>query len=158
MKTKQELERDGQYRSDRHRSRPPEGEALSLHVTGRPELLASNVDDLAQVAFNALIEALPEGTVGLADSMSLTVLASTWSRWVMIGQRMNEYAHAPESNIYNRLFRQVMELEKQIRQFSGEFGLTPRSRTQIKLSLQQAAAEKSPTEELEGLRDALSQD
>lgn len=156
MKTKADLERDGQYRPDRHRDRPDED--LAIVVTGEPELLAGSCDNLAKVAFNALVESLPPGAVGAADSMGLTVLATTWSRWLLLSSRLDELSLVPESDDYNRVFRQVLDCEKQIRQFSGEFGLTPKSRTQIKLQMIQASEKKSATEEIDELRDELDQD
>lgn len=152
-KSKEELRRDGQYRSDRHRDRDIDDGAIA--VTGSPELLASSADDLAHVAFHAVAEALPPGTVGAADSMGLTILATTWSQWLAISKRMEMFHESPESDQYNRLFRQQKDCEKQIRTLSSEFGLTPKSRSQIKLTLIKASAEKSTREELDDLRDAL---
>lgn len=156
MKSKVELERDGQYRSDRHRARSDE--EVSIAVLGQPELLTGTHDDLAKFAFQALVNALPAGAVGAADSMGLTILAATWSRWLHLTQCLEEWANTPETDEYNRIFRQVMDCEKQIRQFSGEFGLTPKSRSQIKLQLSQASKEKTVTEMIDDIRHDLDED
>lgn len=153
-KSKEELERDGQYRSGRHRDRQDQ-ESPAIPVIGSPELMASSMDDLARVAFDGLVDCLPEGTVGTADSMSLTILATTWSRWVMLTMNMDEWSAHPYSDNYYRLFRMVTECEKQIKQLSSEFGMTPRSRTQIKLQLQQSTELKSLKDQLEEMRDVL---
>lgn len=157
MKTKEELRRDGQYRADRHRDRPTDDQSIT--VSGEPVIMAGNrADELSEIAFNAVIASLPPGTIGAADSMALTVLSMTWSRWTRLHQQLENWCLEPESDEYNRIFRQVMDCEKQIRTLSNEFGLTPRSRSQIKLMISQSEKQKSPQEELEDIRDELDAD
>src|SRR5262245_24790030 len=100
---------------------------------------AEELNDEGLKAWRRLVPILgPSGLATPADYQGLTVHCQLWSRWVEINRRLNrEGAVILRKGIpeLHPLVKQSESLAQQLRQYLIEFGLTPGSRTRIKVDV-----------------------
>lgn len=125
-KTKDQHDRDGTFRDDRH------FETVEAEFTGGSPKCPSWLNANQKRVWKTVVSHIPSEYLGEIDTFALEMLVISFKQWWMAEDRIDQLDSESETkDLY--MLQQVAGMRwKQVLTIMGKFGMTPRDRTYIK--------------------------
>jgi len=112
----------------------------------------SHLDEIALTEWNLLTQELAaKQVITQVDKAILALYCETWSEWIMLGELLKDQAvmktYPTGAEYLNLLIGARRSARQELKQYASELGITPSSRTKVKM-IGKAAAEPSKKQAL----------
>lgn len=125
-KTKEQHDRDGSFRDDRH------FETVEGEFTGGSPVVPKWLNANQQRVWSTVVDHIPGEYLGEIDTFALEMLAVSFKRWWEAEDKIDQLDDDAETKDEYMLQQVAGTRWKQVLTLLGKFGMTPRDRTYIK--------------------------